>query len=80
MNQSPEQTAIHTIRTLAMDAVQQARSGHPGTAMAMAPVVYTIATARKRFQVLLGRAAIANAKMAYQDTRSWSAANVGAVW
>jgi len=32
--------SINTIRTLSMDAVQQANSGHPGTAMAMAPVVY----------------------------------------
>ena len=31
---------INTIRTLSMDAVQAANSGHPGTAMAMAPVVY----------------------------------------
>jgi transketolase len=36
------QQAINTIRTLAMDAIQQANSGHPGTAMAMAPVVYTL--------------------------------------
>src|SRR5262245_35147556 len=34
--------AINTIRTLSMDAVQQANSGHPGTPMAMAPVVYTL--------------------------------------
>ncbi len=33
---------INTIRTLSMDAVQAANSGHPGTAMAMAPVVYTV--------------------------------------
>lgn len=33
---------INTIRTLSMDAVQTANSGHPGTAMAMAPVVYTL--------------------------------------
>src|ERR1700736_1617524 len=33
---------INTIRTLAMDAVQQAESGHPGTPMALAPVVYTV--------------------------------------
>ncbi|KQM13332.1 transketolase [Novosphingobium sp. Leaf2] len=35
-------TAINTIRTLAMDAVQKANSGHPGTPMAMAPVGYTL--------------------------------------
>ncbi|HZY02794.1 MAG TPA: transketolase [Anaeromyxobacteraceae bacterium] len=34
--------AINTIRTLSIDAVQQARSGHPGTAMALAPLVYTL--------------------------------------
>ncbi|HMF20102.1 MAG TPA: transketolase, partial [Gemmataceae bacterium] len=34
--------AINTIRTLSMDAVQQAKSGHPGTPMALAPLVYTI--------------------------------------
>ncbi len=33
---------VNTIRTLAMDAVQAADSGHPGTAMAMAPVAYTL--------------------------------------
>jgi transketolase len=33
---------INTIRTLSMDAVQQANSGHPGTPMAMAPVMYTL--------------------------------------
>jgi transketolase len=33
---------INTIRTLAMDAVQQAKSGHPGTPMALAPVAYTL--------------------------------------
>ena len=34
--------SINTIRTLCMDAVQQANSGHPGTPMAMAPVVYAL--------------------------------------
>jgi transketolase len=34
--------SINTIRTLAMDAVQQANSGHPGTPMAMAPVAYCL--------------------------------------
>ena len=33
---------INTIRTLAMDAVQAANSGHPGTPMALAPVVYSL--------------------------------------
>jgi len=37
-----DQLAIDTIRTLAMDAVQKADSGHPGTPMALAPVAYTL--------------------------------------
>ena len=37
-----ETLSINTIRTLYMDAVQQANSGHPGTPMAMAPVVYVL--------------------------------------
>jgi hypothetical protein len=37
-----DRKAIDTIRTLSMDAVQAANSGHPGTAMAMAPVGYTL--------------------------------------
>jgi transketolase len=37
-----DQLCINTIRTLAMDAVQQANSGHPGTPMALAPVIYTV--------------------------------------
>jgi transketolase len=36
------QLSINTIRTLSMDAVQQAKSGHPGTPMSMAPVVYCL--------------------------------------
>src|SRR5271156_5621797 len=34
--------SVNTIRTLCIDAVQAANSGHPGTPMAMAPVVYTL--------------------------------------
>jgi transketolase len=37
-----DQLCINTIRTLAMDAVQQANSGHPGTPMALAPLAYVI--------------------------------------
>jgi len=37
-----DQLCINTIRTLAIDAVQQAKSGHPGTPMALAPVIYTL--------------------------------------
>ena len=39
-----DQLCINTIRTLSMDAVQQAKSGHPGAPMALAPLVYTIWT------------------------------------
>src|SRR5690625_4081140 len=34
--------SIDTIRTLSMDAVQKANSGHPGTPMALAPVAYVL--------------------------------------
>jgi transketolase len=37
-----EQLSIDTIRTLSMDAVQQANAGHPGTAMALAPLAYLL--------------------------------------
>src|SRR5690349_9957689 len=37
-----DRLAIDTIRTLAMDAVQKANSGHPGTPMALAPVMYEL--------------------------------------
>ena len=40
--QALDQLAINTIRTLSIDAVQQAKSGHPGTPMALAPLVYTL--------------------------------------
>jgi transketolase len=39
---SLERLTIDTIRTLAMDAVQKANSGHPGTPMALAPVAHTL--------------------------------------
>jgi transketolase len=41
--------AINTIRTLSMDAVQAAKSGHPGTPMALAPLVYTLWNKVMRF-------------------------------
>jgi transketolase len=44
-----DQLCINTIRTLAMDAVQAANSGHPGTPMALAPVVYCLAQRFLRF-------------------------------
>jgi transketolase len=39
---SIDELAINTIRTLSMDAVQKANSGHPGTPMALAPLMYTL--------------------------------------
>ena len=44
-----DQLAVNTIRVLAMDAVQAANSGHPGTPMALAPVGYTLWTRFLRF-------------------------------
>ena len=44
-----DQLAINTIRTLSIDAVQQANSGHPGTPMALAPLVYMIWNEVMRF-------------------------------
>ena len=41
--------SINTIRTLSMDAVQAANSGHPGTPMALAPVAYTLWQDHLRF-------------------------------
>jgi transketolase len=37
-----DELCVNTIRTLSIDAVQQAKSGHPGTPMALAPLVYAI--------------------------------------
>src|SRR3979490_1499564 len=48
-DQKIEQLAINTIRTLSIDAVQAANSGHPGTPMALAPLVYTIWNRELRF-------------------------------
>src|ERR1700712_4355835 len=42
ISQDPDLLAINTIRTLSMDAVQAANSGHPGTPMALAPVAYSL--------------------------------------
>jgi transketolase len=43
-NADVEQLSINTIRTLAMDSVQRANAGHPGTAMALAPIAYLLYT------------------------------------
>lgn len=42
MQKELDALSVNTIRTLAMDAVQAANSGHPGTPMALAPVVYCL--------------------------------------
>jgi transketolase len=47
-----DQLSINTIRTLSIDAVQQANSGHPGTPMALAPAVYTLWNRVMRFDPL----------------------------
>ncbi len=44
-----DQLAIDTIRTLSMDAVQKANSGHPGAPMGMAPMAYVLWTRHMRF-------------------------------
>jgi transketolase len=49
MDANDAQLSINTIRTLSMDAVQQAKSGHPGTPMALAPLVYTLWNRVMRF-------------------------------
>jgi transketolase len=48
-NTELDQLSVDTIRTLSIDAVQQAKSGHPGTPMALAPLVYTIWNRVMRF-------------------------------
>ena len=40
---------INTVRTLAMDAMQQADSGHPGTPMALAPLAYVLWTRHLKY-------------------------------
>ncbi len=47
--QELDQLSINTIRTLSIDAVQQAKSGHPGTPMALAPLVYALWNRVMRF-------------------------------
>src|SRR4051812_33750454 len=42
--ESTVELAINTIRTLSMDAVEKAKSGHPGTPMALAPLAFTLYT------------------------------------
>ena len=44
-----EKKAIDTMRALAMDAVQKAKSGHPGAPIALAPVAYTLFNERMNY-------------------------------
>src|SRR5580693_5555572 len=73
-----EQLCINTVRTLAMDSVQKANSGHPGTAMALAPAAYVLWTKhlcynpknpkwtnRDRFILSAGHACILQYSMLY---------------
>jgi transketolase len=48
-NAGLDQLSINTIRTLSIDAVERAKSGHPGTPMALAPLVYTLWNRVMRF-------------------------------
>ena len=83
MSVAPETTAldelcVNTIRTLSMDAVQRANSGHPGTPMALAPLTYVLYTrvmrhnpvnpdwpARDRFVLSAGHASMLLYSMLY---------------
>jgi len=47
-----DQLSVNTIRTLSIDAVERAKSGHPGTPMALAPLVYTLWNRVMRFDPL----------------------------
>lgn len=49
MTHEIDKLSIDTVRTLSMDGVQQARSGHPGTPMALAPLAYILWTRFLRF-------------------------------
>lgn len=48
-NEQLDQLSINTIRTLSMDAVQEAMSSHPGTPIARAPLIYTLWNRVMRF-------------------------------
>jgi transketolase len=49
MDTDIDQLCINTIRTLSIDAIQKANSGHPGTPMALAPLAYTLWQRHLRF-------------------------------
>ena len=64
-----DQLSINTIRTLSIDAVQQAKSGHPGTPMALAPLVYTLWNRVMRFDP---RGALGAAGFPTPDAAIWA--------
>ena len=58
---TPDQLCINTIRTLSIDAIQKANSGHPGTPMDAAPTVYCLWQRFLRYdKTPTGRTAIAS--------------------
>jgi transketolase len=63
-----DERCVNTIRTLAMDAVQRANSGHPGTPMALALVVYCLWQRVLRFDP--GHPIWPNRERAFQDVQA----------
>ncbi len=57
---------MNTILILSMDAVQQAKSGHPGTPMALAPLVYTLWNRVMRFESSTKPVQLERSERAYQ--------------
>ena len=74
--------AIDTLRTLAMDAVQKANSGHPGTPMALAPVAYTLWQQFLRYDPasLTGRTATASSCRSAMRPCSCTACCIWPAW
>jgi transketolase len=58
-----DQLAINTIRMLAVDAVQKAKSGHPGTPMDAAPAAYTLWQRVLRYDPVIATASCCPAAM-----------------
>ena len=78
-----DQLSINTIRTLAMDAVQKAKSGHPGTPMGLAPLAYELWQhtlrfdpadptwpGRDRFVLSVGHASMTSPRCRWTTSRS----------
>jgi transketolase len=77
--QDIDQTCITTIRTLVMDAVQRANSGHPGSPMGMAPIAYCLWQQFLRIPWLIGGAAdlapSTKTRLTFDGTGDFSAQN-----